>query len=267
MTTTTTSWVPLFRLAAVTAVVVVCLIPVQAMVFLLSPPPQTVAGYFDLFQRNPLLGLVDLDLLLIVDYLAMIPLYLALYVLVRRRSATLALLGLVLGLFSLVLFLVSREATFSLWMLSSQHATATTDAQRAALDASGQVLLTMYNGGTFGLSYVLGAVSTMLFSVALWRYEMLGKAVGIVGAVTATTMLVPPNVGPAGLVLAMLSLIPTAIWLVLIARRLPHAAASDGQGLDERHDVGDGVHDQRGTVREGVDLLPLRGAGEDEHRP
>lgn len=225
MSTPTASWVPLFRLASVTAVAVVCVIPLQALVFLLSPPPQTVAGYFDLFQRNPFLGLVDLDLLLVVDYLAMIPLYLALYVLVRRRSSTLALLGLVLGLFSLVLFFVSREATFSMWMLSSQHAAATTDAQRVALDASGQMLLTMYNGGTFGLSYVLGAVSTMLFSVALWRYELLGKAVGVVGVLTAVTMLVPPNTGPVGLVLAMLSLIPTAVWLVLIARRLRRVAA------------------------------------------
>jgi Domain of unknown function (DUF4386) len=219
---TESSWVPLFRLAAATAVVVVCLIPLQALVFLLSPPPQTVGGYFDLFQRNPFLGLVDLDLLLIVDYLAMIPLYLSLYVLVRRRSHTLAALGVVFGLFSLLLFLVSREATFSMWMLSSQHALATTDAQRAALDASGQVLLTLYNGGTFGLSYVPGAASTMLFSVALWRYQIVGKAVGIVGVVTALTMLVPPNVGPVGLVVAMLSLIPTAVWLILLARRLRH---------------------------------------------
>jgi hypothetical protein len=54
-----------------------------------------VLRYVDLFQRSPFLGLVDLDLLLIVDYLAMIPL--SLYVLVRRRSNTVALLGLVLG--------------------------------------------------------------------------------------------------------------------------------------------------------------------------
>ena len=167
---------------------------------------------------------MDLDLLLIVDYLAMIPLYLSLYVLVRRRSNTLALLGLVLGLFSLLLFLVSREATFSMWMLSSQYA-ASAEAQRAALVASGQLLLTMYNGGTFGLSYVLGAASTMLFSVALWRYDIVGKAVGVVGVVTAVTMLVPPNVGPVGLVVAMLSLIPTAVWLVLLARRLRRVPA------------------------------------------
>jgi hypothetical protein len=30
-------------------------------------------------------------------------------------------------------------------------------------------------------------------------------------------MLVPPNTGGVGLVVAMLSLIPTAVWLVLLA--------------------------------------------------
>jgi hypothetical protein len=39
------------------------------------------------------------------------------------------------------------------------------------------------------------------------------------------TMLVPPNVGPVGLVIAMLSLIPTAVWLILLARRLRHVPA------------------------------------------
>ena len=49
--------------------------------------------------------------------------------------------------------------------------------------------------------------------------------VGVVGVITALTMLVPPNVGPVGLVVAMLSLIPTAIWLILLARRLPRVPA------------------------------------------
>ena len=39
------------------------------------------------------------------------------------------------------------------------------------------------------------------------------------------TMLVPPNVGPVGLVVAMLSLIPTAVWLILLARRLRRVPA------------------------------------------
>lgn len=211
-------WRNLYLVAAVTAILVTCVIPIQAAVFLLSPPPQTVLEFFALFQRNPVLGLLDLDLLLTMDYLAMLPLYLALYVLVRRHASSVAAIALVLGLFSVLLFLVSREATFSMWLLSAQYEAAGSDAERAALVASGRMLLTMYNGGTFGLSYVLGAASTLLFSGALWRYQILGRAAGIVGVVTGLTMLVPPNTGPVGLVISMLSLIPTALWLVLVAR-------------------------------------------------
>jgi hypothetical protein len=214
----------MLRAAAVSAVVVACLIPVQAAVFLLSPPPQTVLEYFALFGRAPVLGLLDLDLLLSVDYLLMIPLYLSLFLVLRRRSATPALLGLVLGLFSVLLFLVSREATFSMWQLSSQYAAATDQAQQAALVAAGQVLLTLYNGGTFGLSYGLGAASTLLFSWPMWRHRVLGAAPGVIGIVTGLTMLVPPNTGTFGLVLSMCSLIPTALWLVLLARGFTRTA-------------------------------------------
>jgi hypothetical protein len=193
------------------------MIPLQAAVFLLSPPPTAVAGYFALFQANPLLGLLDLDLLLTLDYVVMIPFYLALFVLLRRREPSLALLALTLGLFSLALFFVSREATFSMWQLSTQYAVAD-EAGRAALLASGQTLLTLYNGGTFGLSYLLGAASTLLFSFAMLRTLLFGRAAAVVGLVTGVTMLVPPNTGGVGLVVAMLSLIPTAVWLVLLAR-------------------------------------------------
>jgi hypothetical protein len=211
-------WRPLFMLGAGAAVFVVIMIPLQAFVFLLSPPPETALEYFDLFQRNPLLGLLDLDLLLTIDYLAMIPFYLALFVIIRRASATSALVALVVGLFSVVLFLISREATFSMWLLSSQYASATTAAQEAALVASGQTLLTLYDGGTFGLSYLLGALSTLIFSVAMVRNRVFGLLPGIVGIITGVTMLVPANLGQIGLIIAMLSLIPTALWLILLSR-------------------------------------------------
>ncbi|MBZ2199396.1 hypothetical protein [Occultella gossypii] len=76
----------LARLGAAAALFVVVMIPLQAAVFILSPPPNTVEGFFTLFQENPLLGLLSLDLLLTLDYLVMIPFYLALYVVVRQEA-------------------------------------------------------------------------------------------------------------------------------------------------------------------------------------
>jgi hypothetical protein len=211
-------WRTLLRLGTVSAIVVVVMIPVQAAVFILSPPPTTVEEFFALFQRNPLLGLLDLDLLLSLDYLLMVPFYLALFVLLRQVARSAALLALTLGLFSVVLFLFSRDATFSMWMVSDQYAAAGSEAQKAALVATGQMLLTLYNGGTFGLSYILGAISTLVFSGAMLRHPLFGRLPGTIGIITGITMLLPPNTGQVGLTVAMLSLVPTAVWLVVLAR-------------------------------------------------
>lgn len=218
-------WRGLVRLGAAAAVLVVVLIPVQAAVFLLSPPPTTVEAFFATFQENPVRGLLDLDLLLTLDYLVMIPFYLALYVVVRRVAPAWALLALVVGLMSLVLFVVTRDATFSMWVLSDQHAAATSAADRAALVSTGTALLTLYDGGTFATSYVLGAVSTLVFSVTMVRHRVFGRLPGVVGVLTGLTMLVPANAGTVGLTLSILSLLPTMVWLVVLT---PHLLRAGG---------------------------------------
>lgn len=220
-------WRGILTLGAAAAAWVVVMIPLQAAVFLLSPPPSTVEAYFDLFQRNPLLGLLDLDLLLSIDYVVMIPFYLALYAVIRRVAPAWALLALVFGLLSVTLFLVSREATFSMWLLSNQYAAAT-PAGRVPLLAAGTTLLTLYNGGTFATSYVLGAISTLLFSGLMLRHRVFGRLPGLIGVLTGVTMLIPANVGTVGLTLAMVSLVPTALWLILLCRHLFRAGFSRG---------------------------------------
>jgi hypothetical protein len=212
-----TSWPSMMRLGGAAAIVVLAMIPIQAAVFLLHPPPTTVEAFFEEFQQQPFLGLLDLDLLLTIDYLVMIPFYLALFGSLRRVASAWGLLALIFGLMSVALFVVTREATFSMWMLSDRYAAASASEQ-AALLASGETLMTLYNGGTFATSYILGAVSTLIFSVTMWRHRVFGRAPAIVGVVTGLTMLVPANLGPVGLVVAMVSLIPTAAWLVLLAR-------------------------------------------------
>ncbi len=228
-------WRPVFRLAAVSAILVTALIPIQAAVFILFPPPQTVGAYFTLFAHNPFLGLLDLDVLLTLDYLLMVPFYVALFASLVRVARGWASLALIFGLFSVVLYVFSREATFSMWMLSAQHAAADTAAEKTALIGTGQTLLTLYNGGSFGTSYLLGAVSTLIFSAVMLRHRVFGRLPGIVGLITGITMLVPPNVGPAGIVIALLSLIPTIVWLILLARAFLRASRrTRGGGIPER---------------------------------
>lgn len=63
----------------------------------------------------------------------------------------------------------------------------------------------MYNGGTFATSYVLGAISTLLFSAMIVRHHVFGRLPGLIGVLTGVTMLVPANAGPVGLTFAMVS--------------------------------------------------------------
>ena len=208
----------LYRIAAFCAIAVACLIPIQAAIFILFPPPQTVAEYFTLFQSNRFLGLLDLDLLLTLDNIVMIPFYFALYFSLKKYNASLSMLGLAFGLVSVTLYIISREATFSMMALSDQFAAAQSEVLKSALLASGQTFLTMFNGSTFDVSYVMGAAALSMLSIVIVKNRVFSKATAIVAVFAAVLMFIPPTIGPVGIVISLLSLIPTLLWLALMAK-------------------------------------------------
>lgn len=58
------------------ALAVLVLIPIQMVVFFIWPPRNSVIGWFTLFQDNAFVGLLNMDLLLIVDYLLLVGVFL-----------------------------------------------------------------------------------------------------------------------------------------------------------------------------------------------
>ncbi len=213
-------WNWLHKVGGVAALIMAVFIPIQSFIFIAYPPPGTVIDYFTLFQNNKILGLLDLDLLLIVDNVLLILIYLALYAALKRANESFMAIALAIGLVGIVLHLVSREATFTMLSLSDQYAAATTDAQRAIFLAAGQAMLTMYNGTAFDMSYVLGGVVLLIISAVMLRSNIFSKVTAYVGILMGVLMLVPSTVGTIGLFLSLISLVPTFVWLILIARRL-----------------------------------------------
>jgi uncharacterized protein DUF4386 len=228
-TTATSGWHTLFRIAGIAAFTVVALIPVQALVYILWPPPTGVRDYFSVFQRNALLGLLDLDVLLIVDQLLIVLVILGLYVALRHADPSLILVGIAAGLVGAVLMIVSREATFSMYSLSQQYAAATSDAERAALEAAGQTLLTVYNGTSFSVGYFLTGLATLLFSIVMLRSAPFSRLTGVAGVAAGVTGLVPASMGTLGFVLSFASLIPLIVWLFLVGRQLLSAGHTSGR--------------------------------------
>jgi hypothetical protein len=215
-----TDWHTLFQLAGISALAVVALIPIQGLAYILWPPPTTVVEYFKVFQINPLLGFLDLDLLLVLDQLLVVIVLLGLYVALREVDPSLMLIGIAAGLLGATLMIVSREATYSMFSLSQQYALASSAEQRAALEAAGQTLLTVYNGTAFSLGYFLAALAMLLISTVMLRSSSFTRLTGVVGVAAGVTGLIPASMGTLGYALAFVSLLPLIVWLFLVGRRL-----------------------------------------------
>lgn len=213
------AWRPLLRVAAVTALVGVALIPVQLVIYIAWPPPATVTGFFHVFQRNVLLGLLNLDLLYIVNNLLLIPLYLALYIALRQHGRSLMTLALALGLVGVAAYFNTNPA-FEMLVLSTRYAAATTDAGRALYLAAGEAMLASYTGTAFNVYYILNAIALVLIAPVMLRSKVFSRLTGWMALAAGVLMLVPSSAGMPGMLFAMGSLLPWAAFSLLAARTL-----------------------------------------------
>lgn len=209
----------LYRVGAIAALITLLLIPIQAVVFIAWPPPITAAGYFALLQSNKLLGLLSLDLLYVVDNALLIPIFLALYVALRRDSQPFMALGLGFGLVGIASLFASNTA-FDMLSLSDGYAAATTEAQKAMYLAAGQAMLATYAGTAYHVSYVLGSLAGIVVSAVMLRSRSFGKAAGYLGIIS-NVLGFGRYVPTIGVYLSLLSVVPfLAIWYALVALRL-----------------------------------------------
>lgn len=219
--TTKFAWKPLYRVGAVAALVEIAIIVIQAPIFILYPQPTTVMGHFTQFQSNKLLGLLDLDLLLILGEAFSVLILLALYTALRRASPSFMTIALTLGLGGIALYLAVNP-TFSMLYLSDQYAAATTDAQRAVFLTAGEALWANYNGTAFDMFFILSGVANLIIAAVMLRSCVFSKMTAYVGLLIGVILLVPgsASTGTIGVLLSTFVILPSMIWHILIARRL-----------------------------------------------
>lgn len=219
-------WNWLYKVGGTAALIMAIFIPIQTIVFVTWPPPSTVIGWFTLFQNNRLLGLLDMDLLLIVDQVLMVLVLLALYAALKRFSESFMAIALTLALVGIASYFASTAA-FEMLSLSDQYAAATTEVQRSMFLAAGQAMLAIWQGTAFDVGYVLEGVALLIIAIVMLRSTLFSKVTASVGILLGVMSLLPPTAGMIGLLFALGSLVPLEIWDILIARRLFQL----GQGL------------------------------------
>ena len=213
------TWRYLRKIGGIDALTIVALISIQMIVFFLWPPPTTVIGWFTLFQQKPLIGLIDMDLLLVVDYVLMLIVILSLWSVLRRINESFMAIALLLQIVSVATYFSSTVA-FEMLSLSNQYTVAITDMERLTSLAAGQAMLATSQGTAFDVSYILGDIALLTVSYVMLQSRLFSRAIAFVGILTSVLMFIPPSAGTVGVILSVMSVPPTAIWLFLVGRRL-----------------------------------------------
>lgn len=213
------NWSGLVRVGGFACVAMLVFTFIQFIVFIIWPPPDSVPGFFNLFQKNALLGLLSMDLIYIANNTVLILIYLALYTALKPVHASAALIALVLGLVGIAAYFSSNTA-FEMLSLSRQYAAAVSEAQRTALLGAGHSMLSIYGGTAFDVYYVFNAATLLIFSVLIQRSPLFTKTIAALGLASGILMIIPSTAGTIGLFLSLASLLPWIIFLILIAPRL-----------------------------------------------
>jgi len=209
------TWDTLYTVGGAAGLIVAALLVLEFIIFIIWPQPNSVLDWFTLFQRNRLIGLLDMDLVGVVAYVLLIPTLLALYVALRRVSASFTAIATALFFGGIAMYFATNTL-FSMLALSDQYAAATTDAQRSMTLAAGQALLTMFYVAAFQESYVIVSVALLLISIVMLRGAVFTKATAYVGILANASAIGTVLVGQFALVpsaiLAFMSVVLLALW-------------------------------------------------------
>ncbi|MFX0200938.1 MAG: DUF4386 family protein [Candidatus Hodarchaeota archaeon] len=227
--TTDSRWKSLYKVGGVAALIAAVLLLTEIIVFAIWPLPDTVTDYFALFQTSKLIGLIDFYLLEFLAYALFIPMFLAIYVAIRRTDESFMALGLTLAITGVVVFLATNNP-FSMLSISNQYAAATTNEQKDLFLAAGQAILANTNQRAiegFNMGFLLLSIAGLVISIVMIKSMTFSKVIAYVGILAFVISLLDfirvvfmPSISLLIFIIAITSGLLLLIWLVLIGRRL-----------------------------------------------
>jgi hypothetical protein len=222
-------WKSLYKAGGASALIVGTLLLIEMIAYIATSAPSLAdaAGWFNLFHNNRFVGLIDFGILELYAMVLFVPMFLALYIVLRRANESyMAIAGILAFVGIAVNFATSK--LFSLLTLSDLYAAAATEAVKSQFLAAGQATLAVGALGGMGGSVEGGiplAVSGLIISVIMLRSNILGKAVGVLGLLAngfGMIMYFNAALAPAmsGSPFFAIFFLFTVIWFILIGRKL-----------------------------------------------
>jgi hypothetical protein len=221
-----TNWKPLYRIGGIAALIfIVYSMATFVFSFGFGGPPESVAGVFEMLKTDRIIGLIRLDALTILAIPFYYPLFLSIYIALKKTHPSYTTLAILLAFAGITLFLATPSA-FSLIPLSDKYAVATTAAEKAQLLAAGEALLAsdMFHATGAMLGGILLIIAELALSVIMLSSSDFGKATAIVGIFTygldITHFIVGAFSPQAGVILMVVAGTLYLVWFILVARDL-----------------------------------------------
>ena len=219
----------LFTTGGVAALVIAALLVVEAVFYVATSAPSLTdaVAWFKFFQANRLVGLIDFGILELYGLVFFVPMFLALYVALRRASQSYMAIAALLAFVGIAANFATVRL-FPLLTLSDLYAAASTEALKSQFVAAGQAVLALGALGGIGGSAEGGiplAVAGLIISVVMLRSKILGRAAGYVGLLAngiALVMYINAAAAPAGIGSPFFApfLLLSETWYILIGASL-----------------------------------------------
>lgn len=244
--TVDTAYKSLYKLGGAAALIVAALTLGEIVFFMFYPQPGTIFDWFDLFQNNALIGLLDFWGFEIPMYLMFILVFLALYELLRTNNQGMMAIVMICVILGSAIFLATNNP-FSMLTLSNQHATTTTDVEKTALLAAGQVILANTNQraiGGFNIGLFLVSVAGLITSLVMMRSQVFRRSTAYIG-ILAFTLSLADYVRQAltqSVMIALLVILLGALfllfWFIRVGLRLYELGLGEGKRYPRHQKLG-----------------------------
>lgn len=222
-------WKDLYKIGGIAATLSAVLLLIEIIVFTIWPQPSNVIGYFTLLQDNKLIGLIDFYLLEFFAYILFLPMFLALYVALRRFNESYSIIAIFFAILGIAIFLATNNS-FSMLLLSNQYMIATTEAQKSLLLAAGQAMLINTGQRAFGgfnTGLMLISIAGIILSVVMLDSNNFSRKTAYMGILAFAIslaeyvrMIIFPSELTLLLIIAVMSGIFLLIWLIMVGRSL-----------------------------------------------
>ncbi|GAB1405946.1 hypothetical protein MASR1M74_31280 [Lentimicrobium sp.] len=213
------NWNKLYKIAGLSALMIVLIIPIQILIFSLFPPPDDSIGFITLFHDNWLLGLLSLDLLYYFNNALLALFYLGLFASMRKIDYTNMLIALIIGLIGIAVYYASSIG-FEMLALSNQYYQTDSVEFKQQLVSVGHGLILKYKGTAFDVYYVFNAIALILIAKTMFNSKEFGKAAAIWGLIAGLFMIIPSTAGTIGLIFSLISLIPWIVFSIIVGRKM-----------------------------------------------